>query len=291
MQTSNQKLVKTIISAVLLIISVIMISPFIIMILTSFKTMKEIRSAVFIWIPGDFSFTNYIDAMQRGDWLRYFFNSFYITVLAVVISLFINSLAGYSFSRLQFRGRDTLFIITLIGIMVPPQVTMLPVFIILKNMPLAGGNNILGRGGFGLINTHLGLLLPYIAGSFGVFLFRQFFMNFPRALDDAAKIDGLTRIQAFFMIYVPLSRPVFFTLLLLKSTQTWNDYTWPLIILNSDKIYTIQLALSKFQEDIGITIWNQLMAATTIIVAPLLVIFLFTQKYFITGIVTSGIKG
>ena len=137
----------------------------------------------------------------------------------------------------------------------------------------------------------MGLLLPYIAGSFGVFLFRQFFLNFPTALDDATRIDGLNRLQAFIWIYIPLSKPVFLTLLVLKSTQTWNDYTWPLIVLNTDRLYTVQLALAKFQADIGVTLWNLLMAATTLLVLPLIVIFLFTQKYFIRGIVTSGLKG
>jgi multiple sugar transport system permease protein len=158
-------------------------------------------------------------------------------------------------------------------------------------MPLAGGNNLIGRGGIGLIDSHLGLLLPYIAGAFGVFMFRQFFLNFPRALDDAARIDGLGRFRTFYKIYIPLSSPVFVTLLLLKSTQVWNDYTWPLIILTTEKLFTVQLALSNFQADINITLWNLLMAATTIIVVPLIVTFVFVQKQFIRGIATTGIKG
>ena len=285
------KLVRVIGLCLLGVFCVVMIFPFVIMVNTSLKTMQEIRSAEYKWIPERLQIGNYAAAMRRGTWPTYFFNSLYITLAAVVISLIINSLAGYAFARLRFRGRRTLFFAALVGIMIPPQVTILPVFIILKNMPLAGGNNLWGSGGFGLIDTHLGLLLPYIAGAFGVFLFRQFFLNFPRALDDAAKIDGLGRFRAFLMIYVPLSTPVFVTLLLLKATQVWNDYTWPLVLLNSDRLYTVQLALSKFQADINITLWNLLMAATTIIVVPLLIIFLLVQKQFIRGIVTTGIKG
>ncbi len=208
----------------------------------------------------------------------------------MAISLIINSLAGYSFARLKFRGRNILFMITLFGIMVPPQITILPVFVILKYVPLAGGNNIFGQGGLGWIDSHMGLLAPYIAGSFGVFLFRQFFLNFPSALDDAAKIDGLNRLQAFFRIYVPLSGPIIASLIALKATATWNDYTWPLIVLTSDHLYTVQLALTKFRDEFTVD-WHLLMAGTTLIVLPLVITFLGLQKYFIRGIVTTGIKG
>ena len=281
---------KIVISILVGLFCILMMYPFLIMISTSLKSTGEIRSGEFTMIPKRIVLSNYAMAMTRGNWPRYFFNSFYITVLAVIISLIINSLAGYAFSRLQFRGRDLLFMITLIGIMVPPQVIMLPVYIILKYVPLAGGNDLFGHGGLGWINSHMGLLAPYIAGSFGVFLFRQFFLNFPRALDDAAKIDGLNRLQAFYKIYVPLSGPVFASLIALKATHTWNEYTWPLIILMSDELYTVQLALSKFRDEISVE-WNLLMAATALIILPLLVTFLSAQRYFIRGIVTTGIKG
>jgi multiple sugar transport system permease protein len=281
---------KIVVSIIIGLFCILMIYPFLIMLSTSLKTIGEIRSAEFHLIPRQFMFANYAVAMTRGNWPRYFFNSFYITVLAVIISLAINSLAGYAFARLRFRGRNVLFIITLIGIMVPPQVTMLPVYIILKYIPLAGGNNLLGQGGLGWIDSHMGLLAPYIAGSFGVFLFRQFFLNFPQALDDAAKIDGLNRLQAFYKIYMPLSGAVFASLIALKATFTWNEYTWPLIVLTTDKLYTVQLALSKFRDEISVE-WNLLMSATTLIILPLLITFLAVQRYFISGIVTTGIKG
>ena len=281
---------KIIVSIIIGLFCILMIYPFLIMLSTSLKTIGEIRSAEFHLIPRQFMLSNYAVAMTRGNWPRYFFNSFYITVLAVIISLAINSLAGYAFARLRFRGRNVLFIITLIGIMVPPQVTMLPVYIILKYIPLAGGNNLLGQGGLGWIDSHMGLLAPYIAGSFGVFLFRQFFLNFPQALDDAAKIDGLNRLQAFYKIYIPLSGAVFASLIALKATFTWNEYTWPLIVLTTDKLYTVQLALSKFRDEISVE-WNLLMSATSLIILPPLITFLAVQRYFVRGIVTTGIKG
>ncbi len=264
--------------------------PFVVMVTTSLKSYTDIYAAKVKLLPSKFMFSNYTEAMARGTWVRYFFNSFYITALSVAISLVINSLAGYSFARLRFKGRDVLFVITLIGIMVPPQVTMLPVFIVLRYMPFVGGNNFLGQGGQGWIDSHMGLLAPYVAGSFGVFLFRQFFLNFPQALDDAARIDGLGRFRTFLKIYIPLSGPVFASLVALKAAATWNDYTWPLILITSDRLYTVQLALSKYRDEFNVD-WQLMMAATTLIILPLLVTFLLVQKYFIQGIVTTGIKG
>ena len=139
---------------------------------------------------------------------------------------------------------------------------MIPVFINLKSFPLVGGNDLFGNGGTGMINTYAGLILPYIAGAFGVFLCRQFYMNFPASLDDAAKIDGCSRLTAYFRIYLPLSKPILATLAVLKASQTWNDYMWPLIMINNDEKMTIQVAvISKFVTEVN-TQWNLLMAAT-----------------------------
>ncbi|GKS09538.1 bicyclomycin resistance protein [Paenibacillus chitinolyticus] len=277
-------------SVIVLIFSLFMIFPFVLMIITSLKTMGDIMSPQFIFFPKTWVWQNYVEAMSRGNWGRYFFNSLFVTVITVVISLVLNSIAGYSFGRLNFKGRDILFVISLIGLMIPPQVTMIPVFLILKHVPFAGGNDMFGQGGLGWINSYMGLIAPYVAGSFGVFLFRQFYLGFPKELDDAAKIDGLTRFQTFMYIYVPVSKPIFATLVALKATQAWNEYTWPLIVTNTDEMKTVQLALTMFRDETQVQ-WNLLMAATTIIILPLLILFLFTQKYFVQGIVTSGIKG
>jgi multiple sugar transport system permease protein len=260
------------------------------MLATSLKTVGELQSEVFTFIPKNLAFNNYIEALSRGNWPRYFWNTFYVTFITVLISLIINSTAGYSFARLDFKGRNTLFIISLIGLMIPPQVTMLPLFIVLKKFPLAGGNDIFGNGGMGYINSYMGLIMPYVAGSFGVFLFRQFYLNFPRSLDDAAKIDGLGRIKTFLYIYAPLSKPIFATLACLKATQTWTEYTWPLIMTTNDQMKTVQLALTMFRDETSIQ-WNLMMAATALITLPLIILFFLAQKYFVEGIVTTGIKG
>lgn len=281
---------EIVLSVLMLMGSIIMLMPFFLMLSTSLKTMQEVSGATFRFLPDKMMFINYYTAMTRGNWMRYMYNSFVITGIAVVVSLLFNSLAGYAFSRLQFRGRDILFFTILLGIMIPPQVTIIPLFIIMKNFPLFGGNNILGQGGAGLVNTYLGILLPYAAGSFGIFLFRQFYLNFPSSLDEAAEIDGASKIRTFLQMYIPLSKPIFATLTVFKAVSTWNDYMWPLVITNKENMRTVQLGLSMYRGEKG-TEWNLLMAGTTIVVLPLVIIFIMAQKYFVASIVTTGVKG
>jgi multiple sugar transport system permease protein len=276
--------------AVLIVISFIMIFPFILMLSTSLKNMAELQRPVFSIIPDVLRFENYPKAMARGNWALYFWNSIYVTFWTVVLSLLFNSMDGFAFARLEFRFRELLFIISLIGLMIPPQVNMLPIYVILKYVPFAGGNDWLGRGGLGWLNSYWGLIAPYVAGSFGVFLFRQFYLTFPRALDDAAVIDGMTARQRFMYIYLPLSKPVMASLVALKATATWNEYTWPLIVTMTTDMRTVQLALSLYKDEYTIE-WELLMAATAVAIIPLLIIFFCAQRYFVEGIVTTGIKG
>lgn len=247
--------------AVMVGASFLMLAPFFLMLTTSLKSSAELKSIGFSVFPRELSFSNYLVAMQRGNWVRYFYNSFVITTVTVLVSLVINSMAGYAFARLRFRGRQFLFISSLIGLMIPPQTTMIPVFIMLRHVPLAGGNDLFGTGGIGLINSYTGLVIPFIAGSFGVFLFRQYYLNFPHALDDAAEMDGLGKLRTFLWIYVPLSKPAFATLGALKATQTWNEYIWPLIMTTTSDMRTVQLALALFRDEYEIE-WNYLMGTS-----------------------------
>ena len=271
------------------IASLVMLIPIIMMFMTSFKTMAEIQSPVFHLLPERFSLDNYRDAMSTGEWTVYFKNSLVITLTAVVLSLLFNSIAGYAFARLRFRGARVMFLLLMVGLMMPPQVTMLPTFLIMAKFPLAGGNNLLGTGGTGLINTYAGLVIPLVSGSYGVFLCKQFYENFPRSLDEAAEIDGANKWRTYFTIYLPNSKAILATLGLLKAVSVWNDYMWPLIMTNSENMRTVQLALTMFKTDSGI-MWNQMMAGSVLVALPMFVLFLSAQKYFIQGIVTSGLK-
>ena len=252
--------------------------------------MNDIRSNPGRLIPEVIHFDNYKAAFSRGNWPQYFRNSFFITVVTTGISLITNSLAGYAFARLKFKGRNFLFGFSLFGMMVPMQVIMIPMFLRIKSLPLMGGNNILGIGGSGLLNNIWGIIIPMLAGPFGVFLCRQFFLGFPMALDEAAKMDGSSSLKTYLRIYLPLSKPVLATLGILKATDAWNQYLWPLIITNSESGRTVQLALAMFRGS-NIVEWNLLMAATIVICLPILILFLFLQKYYVQGVITSGVKG
>ncbi len=257
--------------------------PLIMTVSVSLQTMDEIYSADAVILPGKLMFSNYRDALSNGNWPRYFMNSVFVTLVTVAISLVINSMAGYVFARIPFKGRQPLFMLILLGMMVPAQVTLIPVFSLLRNMRFLGG------GSSGLINTYAGLILPYIAGSFGVFLCRQFYISFPFELDDAAMIDGCGRFRTYISIYLPLSGPVLASLGVLKFTGTWNEYTWPLVSTSGERLKTVQLALTSFRDE-GEIYWNLLLAATLVVSLPIYAVFFFAQKHFVTGLLAGSVK-
>lgn len=272
------------------LIVVLVAFPFVVMVSISLQTKTEIFSRSASLIPQKPMFSNYVEAMQSADWLQYFINSFWIVFVVVLVSVVINSMAGYVFARIRFKFAKPLFMLILAGMMIPPQVTMIPVFSMLRAVPLVNGNDIFGNGGSGLINTYAGMIIPYVAGSFGVFLCRQFYMGFPKELDDAARVDGCSRLRAFLSIYLPLGKPVLASLAVLKFTGTWNEYTWPLIMVRSDDMRTVQIALTLFRNESEIR-WNLLMAATILISLPVYIVFACAQKYFISGLIAGSVKG
>ena len=257
--------------------------PLVLTVSVSLETMNDVYSAQPVVIPKEFHFENYRNALQSGDWGRYFLNSAIIAVATVTISLFINSMSGYVFARIPFRGRDALFVLILLGMMIPTQVTLIPVFSLLKRMSFLNGSP------SGLINTYAGLILPFIAGSFGVFMCRQFYVSFPKALDDAAMIDGCGRFGTYLNIYLPLSGPVLASLGVLKFTGTWNEYTWPLVATSGDRLKTVQIALAGFRDE-GEIYWNLLMAATLTAGLPIYMVFFFAQKQFVSGLLAGSVK-
>lgn len=281
------RVVSGILAAIIVLLTAI---PFVVMLSTSLQTRTEIFSASADLIPDQFLFSNYAEAMQNGNWGRYFANSFLVVGIVVIVSLVINSMAGYVFARIKFRFSKPLFMLILAGMMIPPQVTMIPIFSMLRAVPLVNGNDIFGNGGSGLLNTYAGLVIPFVAGSFGVFLCRQFYMGFPKELDDAATVDGCSRFRTFISIYLPVGKPVLASLAVLKFVGTWNEYTWPLIMVRSDEMRTVQIALTLFRNESEIR-WPLLMAATILVSLPVYILFAFCQKHFVNGILAGSIKG
>jgi multiple sugar transport system permease protein len=273
----------------LIVIALVVMVPFLFMLTTSFKAQTEITVAGFTWFPHQWLFSNYIKAFQDGDWARYFVNTFFVTFVVVIGSVFFNSMAGFSFARLNFVGKNVIFIAILAGIMIPQQSVIIPQYIIMKSIPFAGGNNLFGVGGHGWLNTYLALIIPFLSGAFGIFLCRQFYLTFPKALDEAARIDGCSAFTMFIQVYLPNSKAIIATLVILKSVATWNDFFNPLIMTNSEEMMTVQLALQQFKGMSGVQ-WNYLMAATVISMLPVLILFFACQKYFVQGIVSTGMK-
>ena len=280
---------RTVIVLFLTIVTLICLFPLFIMLLTALKEQEETLSATFRFFPETPLFSNFIDCFARDNWFRYFFNSIFITIMVVLLSTFISSLAGFAFARLKFKGSTVLFMMFMAGIMIPAQVYIIPQYIMLRSIPLAGGNDIFGNGGIGLLNTYWALIIPFTAAPLGIFLCRQFYLTFPRSLDDAARIDGCSNFRIFTQIYLPQSKTVFATFIILKFTYTWNEFFYPLIMTNSKDMYTVQIGLQQFNE-LGTVNWPLLMAATLVTMIPILIVFFAAQKYFVQGIVTSGLK-
>lgn len=271
-------------------VAILMATPFIWMLLSSVKPNEELFAYPPVWIPTQITFQHYVDAFASSAFTRYFLNSFYVSAVTTAANLFFCSLAGYAFARLEFPGKNVIFFALLGTMMIPIYVTIIPLFIIVKSIPLAGGNNWLGQGGTGWIDTYAGLMFPYFMNVFGVFLMRQFFATIPTELNDAARIDGASEFAIYRRIYIPLSKPVMATLGIFSFTSVWDDFLWPLIITNSQTMRTVQLGLQVFQTEFTVR-WGPLMAATLVVTLPVLLVFILGQKYFIEGFTTTGIKG
>lgn len=275
---------------ILLVVAFIMAAPFIWMLLSSVKPNHQLFAYPPVWLPREITFTHYVNAFRYTSFERFFLNSFIITGAAVISNLFFCSLAGYAFARIDFYGKNVIFFSLLGTMMIPIHVRLIPLFISVRMFPLTGGNNILGQGGTGLINTYAGLMLPYLINVFGVFLMRQFFQTIPQELNDAAKIDGANEFGTYWRIFVPLSKPAIATLAIFMFTSTWDDFLWPLVVTSSRNMRTVQLGLQTFQSQFSVD-WGPLMAATLVVTLPVLLVFIFGQKYFVQGISTTGLKG
>lgn len=277
-------------TAALAVVSALMIAPLLIMIFTSLKGNAEIANTAGSLLPKEWKFENYVLAMQAGNWGVYFKNSIIVTVLAVGGSLIFNSLSGYTFARVSFRGRDIIFVALLLGLMVPPQVTIITQFIMLKSVPLFGGNDLFGQGGQGWLDSYYALIVPELSGSLGIFLARQFYLGFPREMDEAASIDGSGIFRSFWKIYLPLSGPLLATLGILKTVHVWNDFFHPLVYTNSEAMRTIQLGLQVFHGQYEIK-FNLLMAASVIVSLPLCIAFFVFQRHFVQSLISTSVKG
>lgn len=272
-----------------ILISICTVFPLIWTLSTSFKTDSEILSnSLNLW-PSEFTLEHYKYVFTAVPFARYLFNSLVLAVGGVITNIFFGSLAGYAFARLPFKGKKSLFLTFLGSMMIPAIVTMIPSFLVLKSIPLAGGNDILGQGGLGLINTYWAIIIPGAAGGFSIFYMKQFFETLPGELAEAARIDGAGEFTIFLKVYLPLAKTSLATLGLLTFQAGWNQFMWPLIVLNSQEMMTVQVGLASFQYNQSAN-YGALMAGTVLATIPILIIFIFAQKYFMQGVGHSGSK-
>lgn len=271
---------KKIIGSVLLHVAMyslalITVSPFLWMVITSFKDLPDILTYPPVWWPKHFIIDNYVNAFSAAPFGRFYFNSLFIAVAVTIGQVITCSMAAFAFARLQFRGRDVLFYIFLATMMIPGQVTMIPSFMMLYWL--------------GWIDSYAALIVPGLASAFGTFLLRQFFLTIPRDLEDAASIDGCGRFGLLWRIILPLSKPALATLAVFTFMGVFNDFLWALIVVSSEEMRTVQLGLAIFRDRYQ-TDWGQLMAASVAATLPILLVFFAAQKYFIKGITLSGLK-
>jgi multiple sugar transport system permease protein len=269
---------------------VVMLLPFVWMLSTSVKPADQLFTVPPTWLPHPIQWDNYAKAMGAGSFGRYALNSLSLGVANLVSNVLLSALAGYAFARLRFPGRNALFVLVLATLMVPYQVTIIPLFVIVRHIPLFGGNDLLGQGGIGWINSYWGLIVPGAVGAFGIFMLRQFFQTLPVELEDAARIDGAGELRIFWQIMLPLAMPAVATLAIFSFQAGWNAFLWPLLITTTDDMRTIQVGLTVFVQQYS-TQWDQLMAATVVATLPVIVVFGLGQRLLVRSIAFSGIKG
>lgn len=270
---------------VLLLLSIVFLAPLLWMVSTAIKPLDQTMLSPPVWIPERPQWENFWKALSYNaedlgyiPFLVYGRNTLYVTVLAVIGSVVSNTLVAYSFARLRWRGRDLLFGVTLATMMVPGPVLMVPTYVLFRE--------------FGWIGTFRPLWVPaFFGGAFNIFLLRQFLKTIPMELSEAARIDGASEWQTFLRVIVPLARPALTVVALFTFMWAWNDFMGPLLYLTDQHTFTLSMGLQFFQSQHTGTPWNLLMAASLIVVLPVILVFLFAQRVFIQGIATTGIKG
>jgi ABC-type glycerol-3-phosphate transport system permease component len=271
----ESRTLNTVLYAVLIIGAAIMVIPFLWMIVTSFKPLDEIHAYPPSFIVHHPTIKAYVELFNLIPMGRYFFNSIFVAGTITIANLFFCSLAGYAFAKHEFAGRDKIFMLLLGSLMIPWQVNLIPQFIIIKNL--------------GWLNSYPGLIVPAMSSAFGVFLMRQFIKSIPDDLIDAARIDGCGEFKIFGLIVLPLVRPALAALAIFTFMAQWNNFVWPLVIIKTREMKTLPLALSVLNSQFGDN-FAMVMAGAVVATIPVLVVFIFFQKFFVKGITFTGIK-
>ena len=258
----------------LLLLAISMLFPFLVMVYLSFIPNSEIFSRNFSL---HFTLANYKNVFNSIPVSTYFLNSMIVAVISTVGQVIISALSGYAFARFDFKGKNLLFFIILLTMMVPPQVNIIPLFFLMRELHL--------------VNTYGALILPALFGGFGVFMMRQFFLGLPKELEEASLLDGCNLFQTFFKVCLPLAMPAVVTLAIFTFVANWNSFMWPLIVTNDEAMRTLPVGFAVFKGSFReITLWGELLACAVICVIPVIFVFLLGRKYFINDLVKGAIK-
>lgn len=263
----------------MLLIALITVTPFLWMVIAALHPSQGELPTPEHLFPTKWHFENYatVLGMDATPFLRFLWNTVLVAVSVVFGQLAFCSLAGFGFARLRFPGREPLFFLFLATMMIPGQVTMIPAFLVVRS--------------FGWLNTYWSLIVPGISSAFGIFLLRQFFLTLPKELDEAATLDGCSTFGLYWRIALPLSAPALATLAAFAFIATWTDFFWPLLVTSTTEMRTLEVGLSLFKDSFGTTNWPLQMAAAVLVLLPVLIVFLFTQRFFVRGIAMTGLKG
>ena len=264
-------------TTILILAAITMLAPFLVMILISCSTDNQLNFYDISGVLQHLTLGNFPHVTNTIPVGRYFFNSLIVSVFTTIGQIFISTLAGYAFARINFKGRNLIFFIILITMFIPPQVNIIPLFFLMRELHL--------------VNTFSALILPGIFGGFGVFLMRQYFLSFPKELEDASTIDGCNRFQLFLKIACPIALPAIATLAVFTFITSWNSFIWPLIITNTETMRTLPLGLAVFKGSYReIIVWGDLMACSLICTIPAVIIFLLGKNFIINDMLKGGIK-
>ncbi len=275
MTVSRARLADWVCCLALIAGAVIMVFPIYWMFATSVRPHAEIFEAVARLLPSSLSWNNFSAVLTRYPVLAWLDNSVIIAVVAVALTVFINLLCGYTFAKFRFPGRNILFFAILGALMVPIQVILVPEFLIVSWL--------------GLLNTHLGVILPRAAEAFGIFMVRQFMVSIPDELMEAARLDGAGEFAIFFRIVLPLSKPIIAVLVIFTFMWRWNDFAWPLVALTNQDMFTVPLGLNLLRGEVNPD-WGNVMALALLSLLPMLAIFLAFQRYLVQGIASTGLR-
>lgn len=276
--------------AILIVLGIIFVAPLAYMVTASLLPLERMFEYPPQWLPIGGTLDNYKGFLSADRPLgRWVVNSLFVTITVTTLQLFFSSLVAYTFAKRTFPGRDFLFFLGLATMMLPSEVTLIPNYLILKSIPLFGGNDITGAGGHGMLDSFWGLIVPNMGSPFAIFLLRQYMKSIPDSLIEAARIDGAGHFKIYWKIIMPLSKPALAALAIFTFQFFWGDFYGPLIIISSEELYTLPLGLALFQQG-SRTVWNLVMAGSVLALLPMIVIFFIFQKQFVRGISLSGMK-